>query len=160
MSNKGQDFNTPLVDILPIYIEIFTFGLIGIAIPAVIALQHFSGLDPLAWLLEFIWSGQKVMAFRTNDLGGRTFAGVMCTVPATLVCLFNFWRYLQHGEEGGGSGLPVIGSFFLLGAVAVMPGSVFWGYAFLVLYAMDTDGFGWFGIIALSEWWVTGRPPR
>ncbi len=73
------------------------------------------------------------------------------------MCLFNFWRYLQHGEEGGGSGLPVIGSFFLLGAVAVMPGSVFWGYAFLVLYAMDTDGFGWFGIIALSEWWETGR---
>jgi len=90
----------------------------------------------------------------------------MCTVPATLVCLFNFWRhqmwlyYQRHGEGGGGSGLPVIGSFFLLGAVAVMPGSVFWGYAFLLLYAMDTDGFGWFGIIALSEWWVTGRPPR
>ena len=144
-------------------IGVFTIGLIGLVIPTVIALQHFAGLDPLAWLLEFIWSGQKVMAFRTNDLGGRTFAGVMCTVPATLVCLFNFWRYQihlsyqRHGEGGGGSGLPVIGSFFLLGAAAVMPGSVFWGYAFLVLYAMDTDGFGWYGLSALSEWWETGR---
>lgn len=116
MSNYRQNYNTSLVDI----IGVFTIGLIGLVIPTVIALQHFAGLDPLAWLLEFIWSGQKVMEFRGNHLGGRTVAGVMCTVPATLVCLFNFWRYQihlsyqRHGEGGGGSGLPVIGSFFSL----------------------------------------------
>jgi len=90
MSNNSQDYNTPLVDILPIYIDIFTFGLIGIAIPTVIALQHFAGLDPLAWLLESIWSGQKVMRFISNDRGVRTFVGVVFTVLATFVCFLNF----------------------------------------------------------------------
>ncbi len=143
-----------------------TLGLIGMVIPTVIALQHFAGLDPLAWLIESFWSGQKVMEFRSNHLGGRTFMGVLFTVLATLVCLFNFWRYqmrlyyLRHGEGGGGSGLPVIGSIFLLGAVAVMPESVFWGILFLVLYAMDTDGLAWISVITLREWWVTGRLPR
>jgi len=159
MSNYVQDYNTSLMDI----IAVFTIGLIGIVIPTVIALQHFAGLDTIAWL-ESIWWGS--FPVRLLDPGFRNFMGVAFTVLATLVCLHNFWRYQmglyyqRHGEGGGGSGLPVIGSFFLLGAVAVMPGSVFWGYAFLLLYAMDTDGFGWFGIIALSEWWVTGRPPR
>ncbi len=156
MSNYRQNYNTSLVDI----IGVFTIGLIGIVIPTVITLQHFAGLDTIAWL-ESIWWGS--FSVRLLDPDYRTGLGVAFTVVATLVCLFNFWRYQmsltyqRHGEGGGGSGLPVIGSFFLLGAVAVMPGSVFWGYAFLVLYAMDTDGFGWIGIIALSEWWETGR---
>ena len=92
--------------------------------------------------------------------------GVLFTVLATLVCLCNFWRYqmrlyyLRHGAGGGGSGLPVIGSIFLLGAVAVMPESAFWGILFLVLYAMDSDGLAWISVITLREWWVTGRLPR
>ena len=145
-----------------------TLGLIGIVIPTVIALQHFAGLDPLAWLLESFWSGQKVMEFRTDHLGARIVGGVFITVLATLVCLYNFWCYLywlyhrrQGNKEGGfSSGIPVIGSFFLLGAVAVMPESVFWGIFFLMLYATDAEGFAWIMVFGLREWWDTGSLPR
>jgi len=159
MSNYRQDYNTSLVGI----IGVFTIGLIGIVIPTVILLQHFAGLDTIAWL-ESIWWGSFPVRLLDSDY--RTGLGVAFTVLATLVGLFNFWRYQmslyyqRHGEGGGGSGLPVIGSFFLLGAVAVMPGSVFWGNAFLVLYAIDTDGFFWFSVVLLGEWWETGRLPR
>ena len=63
---------------------------------------------------------------------------------------------MRHGEGGGASGLPAIESFFLLLAVAVMPESVSWGIAFLVLYAMDPDGFAWMMVFGLREWWDTG----
>jgi len=140
MSNYRQNYNTSLADI----IGVFTIGLIGIVIPTVIALQHFAGLDTIAWL-ESIWWGS--FSVRLLDPDYRTGLGVAFTVVATLVCLFNFWRYQmwlyysRHGRGGGGSsGIPVIGSVFLLGAVAVMPESVSWGIAFLVLYTMDTEG--------------------
>ncbi len=136
-------------------------------IPTVIALPHFAGLDPLAWLLESFWSDQKVMEFRSNHLGGRTAVGLMVTVPVTIVCLYNFWcyqmwlYYSRHGRGGGGSsGIPVIGSFFLLYAVALMPESVFWGIFFLMLYATDAEGFAWIMVFGLREWWDTGSLPR
>jgi len=105
-------------------------------IPTVIACQQFACIDTLAWL-ESIWWGP--FPVRLLDPDYRTGLAVAFTVPATLVCLINFWRhqirlyYPRHGEGGGGVALPVIGTFFLLCAVAVMPESVSWGIAFLVL---------------------------
>ena len=85
------------------------FGSIGLLIPLVVAAHHFFGIDPLS-LLNIKW--------------GRTFFGVIFTLLATAVCLFNFmqriiepWLYKRnHGnmkDFGGMSGLPIIGGFFV-----------------------------------------------
>ncbi len=140
-----------------------TYGLIGMVIPTVIARQRFAGSDTIAWLESTWWGSFPV---RLLDSDYRAGLGVAFTVPATLVCLFKFWRYqirlyyLRHEEGGGGSGLPVIGSIFLLGAVAITPESVSWGIAFLVLYAMDAEGFAWIMVFGLREWCDTGSLPR
>ena len=93
--------------------------------------------------------------------------GVGLTVFATPVCLYNFWcyqmylYYSRHGRGGGScSGIPGIGSVFHLGAVVVMPESISWGIAFLVLYAMDAEGLAGSWYFGLREWWDTGSLPR
>ncbi len=82
MSNYRQNYNTSLVDI----IGVFTIGLIGIVIPTVIALQHFAGLDTIAWL-ESIWWGSFPVRLLDPDFR------MGLTVFATPMCLYNFWCY-------------------------------------------------------------------
>ena len=118
---------------------IFLFAIIGIGIPTVIALRHFYGLDPLAWL---------------QPMSGRQWVGLLFTLLAVTVCLLNFyltilapWLYQKrHGSmEGFGliSGLPLIGGIFVLVAGSLMPASLYLGIFFLMLYAMDGNGLPW-----------------
>jgi len=127
--------NSSRVDVIVFII----FAIIGLIIPVVVALRHFVGFDPLA-LLHITW--------------GRTVVGVMFTLLATGVCVFNFylsllvpWLYKrQHGSMEGFacmSGLPVIGGFFILCAGALMPPSVLLGTFLLLLYVIDGNGIPW-----------------
>jgi hypothetical protein len=118
------------------------FATIGLIIPAVVALRHFIGIDPLS-LLNIKW--------------GRTVLGIVFTLLATGVCLLNFyltllvpWLYKRrHGSMAdfrGVSGLPVIGGFFICFAGALMPPSVPLGICLLLLYVIDGNGIPWFFI--------------
>jgi len=125
--------NMSRVDVIVIII----FATIGLVIPAVVALRHFIGIDPLS-LLHITW--------------GRTVMGIIFTILAVVVCLWNFglsildpWLYKRkHGNtEGfaGMSGLPLLGGFFILCAGALMPSSVLLGVFLLLLYVIDGNGF-------------------
>ena len=140
--------NTSRVDAIVIII----FATIGLIIPAVVALRHFIGIDPLA-LLHITW--------------GRTVVGVIFTLLATGVCVLNFylsllvpWLYIrQHGsmeDFACMSGLPVIGGFFILCAGALMPPSELLGIFLLLLYVIDGNGIPWFFIsIIQNRVWQT-----
>jgi hypothetical protein len=117
-------------------IALIIFATVGLIIPAVVALQHFIGLDPISWL-HINW--------------GRTVVGIFFTILATVVCLLNFylsilvpWLYKrQHGsmaDFASMSGLPLIGGLFILCAGALMPPSVSLGIFLLLLYVMDGSG--------------------
>lgn len=125
--------NVSRVDVVVIII----FATIGFVIPAIVALRHFIGIDPLS-LLHITW--------------GRTVLGIIFTILAIVVCLWNFslsifdpWLYKrQHGSiEGfaGMSGLPLLGGFFILCAGALMSPSVLLGIFLLLLYVIDGNGF-------------------
>lgn len=116
------------------------FGSAALLVPTVIILQHFVGIDPLA-LLQINW--------------GRTVAGVLFALLATLVSGLNFhltfiapWlHHRTHGNLDGFhsiSGLPVIGGFFIACAGALLPPSIATGMYLLVLYGLDGCGLPWF----------------
>lgn len=120
-------------------IFLVVLSVIGLAIPAVIVCQHFVGMDVLA-LLQLS--------------SGRTVVGSIFTILAILVCLLNFyltflnpWLYrIAHGsmeDYGSMSGLPLVGSIFIVLAGALMPGSVILGIFLLILYAIDGNGIPW-----------------
>lgn len=123
-------------------IVIFIFGIAGLIIPSVVVMQHFLGVDPLS-LLHLSW--------------GRTGLGIAFTVLATLVCFLNLylslivpWLYERHhgtlADFAGMSGLPIIGSFFVFCAGALMPPSVPLGIYLLLIYVIDGNGLPWFFI--------------
>jgi len=127
-------------------IVIIIFSVIGLFIPAVVALRHFIGVDPLA-VLKITW--------------GKTVMGTVFSILATVVCLWNFyvslvvpWRYKRrHGsmkDFAHTSGLPLIGGLFVLGAGALMPPSVPLGIYLLLLYLIDGNGLPWFFISTIK----------
>jgi uncharacterized membrane protein len=116
------------------------FAAIGIAVPAVVVLRHFLGID----VVPFI-----------NPQSVRTVVGVLLAIVATLVCALNFYLYfispwLYRRERGSMddyhamSGIPIVGGFFILGAGALMPESHVTGAFLIALYALDTNGVPWF----------------
>jgi hypothetical protein len=128
-------------------IALIIFATIGLIIPAVVALHHFIGIDPLS-VLHIGW--------------GRTVVGVVFTILATAVCLLNFylsllvpWLYKrQHGSMADFahmSGLPLIGGFFIFCAGALMPSSVLLGIYLLLLYVIDGNGIPWFFIAIIQN---------
>jgi hypothetical protein len=111
------------------------FGTVGLLIPLVVTARHFFDIDLLP---SFNW--------------GRTVLGIIFTLLATAVCLLNVmlstigpWLYKRkHGsmkDFGSMSGLPMVGSFFVLFAGALMPPSVLVGSFLLILYVIDGNGF-------------------
>jgi hypothetical protein len=123
-------------------IVLIIFATIGLIIPAVVALRHFIGIDPLS-MLHITW--------------GRTVVGVVFTLLATGVCLLNFylsllvpWLYKRrHGSMADFahmSGLPWLGGIFIFFAGALMPPSVLLGILLLLLYVIDGNGIPWFFI--------------
>ena len=123
------------------------FATIGLIIPAVVALHHFIGIDPLS-MLHLKW--------------GRTVLGVIFTILATGVCLLNFylsllvpWLYKRrHGSMANFahvSGLPFLGGLFILFAGALMPPSVLLGSFLLLLYVIDGNGIPWFFISIIQN---------
>ncbi len=137
MSNLSRE------DVLVIII----FTTIGLIIPAVVALRHFIGIDPLS-MLHIKWE--------------RTVLGIVFTLLATGVCLLNFyltllvpWQYKrQHGSMAdfrGVSGLPVIGGFFICFAGALMSPSVLLGIFLILLYVIDGNGIPWFFISIIQN---------
>lgn len=128
-------------------IVIIIFATIGLIIPAVVALRHFIGIDPLS-MLHITWV--------------RTVVGIVFTFLATGVCLLNFylsllvpWLYKrQHGSMADFahmSGLPMIGGFFIFCAGALMPPSVLLGIFLLLLYVIDGNGIPWFFISIIQN---------
>jgi hypothetical protein len=128
-------------------IVLIIFATIGLIIPAVVALRHFIGVDPLS-VLNITW--------------GRTVVGVVFTILATGVCLLNFylsllvpWLYKRrHGSMADFahvSGLPMIGGFFVLLAGALMPPSVLLGIFLLLLYVVDGNGIPRFFILIIQN---------
>ena len=128
-------------------IVLIIFATIGLIIPAVVALHHFIGIDPLS-VLHITW--------------GRTVVGVVFTILATGICLLNFylsllvpWLYKRrHGSMADFahmSGLPVIGGFFIFCAGALMPSSVLLGIFLLLLYVIDGNGIPWFFILIIQN---------
>ncbi len=128
-------------------IVLIIFATIGLIIPAVVALRHFIGIDPLS-MLHIKW--------------GRTVVGVVLTILATGVCLLNFylsllvpWLYKRrHGSMADFahmSGLPLIGGFFIFCAGALMPSSVLLGIYLLLLYVIDGNGIPWFFISIIQN---------
>lgn len=118
------------------------FATIGLIIPAVVALRHFVGIDPLS-MLHIKW--------------GRTVIGVVFTILATGVCLLNFYltlfvRWLHKRRHGSMtafahvSGLPVVGGLFIFCAGVLMPPSIPLGIYLLLLYVIDGNGIPWFFI--------------
>jgi hypothetical protein len=128
-------------------IVIIIFAIIGLIIPAVVALHHFIGIDPLS-MLHITW--------------GRTVLGIVFTLLATGVCLLNFyltlfipWLYKRrHGSMADFahvSGLPLIGGFFIFCAGVLMPPSVPLGICLLLLYVIDGNGIPWFFISIIQN---------
>jgi hypothetical protein len=128
-------------------IVIIIFATIGLLIPAVVALRHFLGIDPLS-MLHIKW--------------GRTVLGVVFALLATGVCLLNFylsllvpWLYKRrHGsmaDFANVSGLPVVGGFFIFCAGALMPPSAPLGIFLLLLYVIDGNGILWFFISIIQN---------
>jgi hypothetical protein len=128
-------------------IVLIIFATIGLIIPAVVAVRHFVGIDPLP-MLHIKW--------------GRTVVGVVFTILATGVCLFNFYlgllvpwfhkrRYGSMADFAHMSGLPLIGGFFILCAGALMPPSVLLGIFLLLLYVIDGNGIPWFFIALVQK---------
>jgi hypothetical protein len=128
-------------------ITIIIFATIGLIIPAVVALRHFLGIDPLS-MLHIKW--------------GRTVLGVLFTLLATGVCLLNFYlalfipwihkrRYGSLADSANVSGLPVIGGFLIVCAGALMPPSVPLGICLLLLYVIDANGIPWFFISIIQN---------
>jgi hypothetical protein len=126
---------------------IVIFASIGLAIPAVVVLRHFLGID----IVPFI-----------KPTSVRTVFGVLLALAAALVCVLNVylshlspWLYRrEHGSlEGYGSmsGLPMVGGLFTLGAGALLPESAALGVFLLALYALDTGGMPWFFIQTLHH---------
>jgi hypothetical protein len=119
---------------------IVIFAAIGIAVPAVIVLRHFLGID----IVPFI---------KPSYVG--TGVGILLAIVATLVCALNFYLYFispwlykrEHGsmdEYDAMSGIPIVGGLFIFGAGALMPESNVTGGFLLALYALDTNGVPWF----------------
>ena len=117
-------------------IVVVIFAIAGIIVPGVVVMHHFMGVDPLS-PLHLSW--------------GRTGLGIAFTVLATAVCLLNCylslivpWLYeRRHGslaDFAGMSGLPLIGSFFVLCSGALMPPSLSLGVYLLVIYVIDGNG--------------------
>ena len=128
-------------------IVLIIFATIGLIIPAVVALRHFIGIDPLS-MLHITWV--------------RTVLGIVFTLLATGVCLLNFYLSLlvpwlhkrRHGSMAdfrGVSGLPVIGGFFICFAGALMPSSVLLGIFLLLLYVIDGNGIPQFFILIIQN---------
>lgn len=128
-------------------IVLIIFATIGLTIPAVIALRHFIGIDPLS-MLHINW--------------GRTVVGVVFTILATVVCLLNFYlslvvpwlhkrRYGSMADFAHVSGLPLIGGFFVLCSGALMPPSVPLGIYLMLLYVIDGSGIPWFFISIIQK---------
>jgi hypothetical protein len=126
---------------------IIIFAALGLAIPAVVVLRHFLGID----IVPFI-----------KPASVRTVFGVLLALAATLVCGLNVylsfispWLYKrEHGSldgYGSMSGLPIIGGLFTLGAGALLPESTVLGVFLLALYALDTGGMPWFFIQTLRH---------
>jgi hypothetical protein len=126
---------------------IVIFAAIGIAVPAVVVLRHFLGID----IVPFIKPSYV-----------RTGVGVVLAIVATLVCALNFYLYFispwlyrrEHGsmdEYGPMSGIPIVGGLFIFGAGALMPESTITGAFLLLLYALDTNGVPWFFFQAIRS---------
>ena len=121
------------------------FVSLGLAIPALVVVRHFFGLAPMMILDHF---------------PGRGIAGGVFATLAGIVSLFNFylhqvvpWMYRrEHGTtEGFGSmsGLPIIGSLFILLAAILLPASVAAGIVLFVFYVLDMLGLFWVTIYAI-----------
>ena len=128
-------------------IVIIIFATIGLIIPAVVALRHFIGIDPLS-MLHITW--------------GRTVLGIVFTLLATGVCLLNFylsllvpWLYKRrHGSMADFahmSGLPWLGGIFIFFAGALMPPSVLLGIFLLLLNVIDGNGIPWFFVSIIQN---------
>ena len=128
-------------------IALIIFAAIGLIIPAVVAVRHFVCIDPLS-MLHIKW--------------GRTVVGVVFTILATGVCLFNFYlsllapwfhkrRYGSMADFAHMSGLPLIGGFFIFCAGALMPPSVLLGIYLLLLYVIDGNGIACFFVSGIRN---------
>lgn len=122
---------------------------IGLIIPGVIMLQHFVGIDTLSLL--------KIKS-------GRTVIGIVFTLLASVVCLWNFYLNLlgpwldrrKHDvveEIGQMSGLPIIGGFLIMFAAALMPSSIILGVYLCLLYAIDANGLPWVLVSLIRNGW-------
>ena len=112
------------------------FAIIALVIPALVAVRHFFGMDPI-FFLHITW--------------GRTAVGVVSAIVATLITLLNIWRVWlepwlykrQHGsfdDYHGPSGLPIIGEVFIAAAGVLLPPSMPVGIILLLLYVADPGG--------------------
>jgi hypothetical protein len=114
------------------------FSAVALIVPTVLVSHHFYGVDPLAWL-------------RIDWEAGRTFVGGILGVVALLVSAFNFhvsvvvpWLYQRRCGTMAGfahmSGLPIMGSLFVVAAGALLPPVPWLGAFLLVLYVIDGNG--------------------
>jgi len=128
-------------------IVLIIFAICGLIPPVAIIARHFYELDPLNWL-KIDW--------------GRTGLGYISLTLATLTCLFNFyvsiyvpWEYeRKHGsmkDFAHTSGLPILGSIFVLGAGALLPSSIYIGIFLLFLYVIDGNGLPYFFVCIIRD---------
>lgn len=129
-----------------VYVVIF-FAAVGVAVPAVIILHQFLGIN----ILHFV-----------KPVAARQVLGVLLSLAAVLVCAVNFylsiinpWLYKkEHGSEEGydaPSGLPIVSGFFIIGAAMLLPESTILGIFLLALYAIDTQGIAWLFVLTLRH---------
>lgn len=125
------------------------FATLALAIPAVVVLTHFLGVE----ILPFIRPGTF-----------RTVVGAVLAVVAALVCALNLylgligpWLYKRSGmaeddadDFGGPSGLPVVGGLLIAAAGALLPASHTVGPILLLLYAIDAYGLPW-ALVAFAK---------
>lgn len=128
-------------------IVLIIFAVCGLIPPAAVVARHFYGIDPLAWL-HIDW--------------GRTVLGYIALFLASLICFFNFyvsiyipWEYERKQgsmkDFAHMSGLPMLGSFFVFCAGALLPPSVYLGTFLLFIYLLDGNGLPYFFVSIIRE---------
>lgn len=84
----------------------------------------------------------------------KIFLGVIFVILATLVCFFNCYltfiapliykiKYKGTQEFESISGLPVIGTIFIVISALLLPISIYLGYYFIFLLLIDANGMFW-----------------
>jgi hypothetical protein len=93
------------------------------------------------------------------------FSGALCMGLATLVACLNFslsfirplYFKIKKAEYHFVSGLPGIGTIFLIFAGILLPKSLFLGYAALLIICLDTGGLPWFIVVMAYQWFSSAK---